>query len=126
MPLLLPPVKIRTKASVAPVRSASWLPAGLYNGMIAPLTPLTIKGFLWYQGETNSAHDRAPYYGRLFSAMIGDWRLHFAQGNLPFLFAQRSSFDSPEEDWGAVRDQQRRTLAVTNTAMVVTLDVAHC
>ena len=102
---------------------ASWLPAGLYNGMIAPLTPLTIKGFLWYQGETNSAHDRAPYYGRLFSAMIGDWRAHFGQGNLPFLFAQISSFDSPEEDWGTVRDQQRRTLAVANTAMAVTLDV---
>ena len=102
---------------------ASWRPAALYNGMIAPLTPLSIKGFLWYQGETNSAHDRAPFYGRLFSDMIGDWRTHFAQGNLPFLFVQISSFDSPGEDWGTVRDQQRRTLAVAHTAMAVTLDI---
>jgi sialate O-acetylesterase len=101
----------------------SWAPAALYNGMIAPLTPLSLKGFLWYQGETNSAHDRAPYYGRLFSAMIGDWRAHFAQGNLPFLYVQISNFNSPDEDWGTVRDQQRRTLAVANTAMAVTLDV---
>lgn len=101
----------------------SWLPAGPYNGMIAPFTPMSIKGFLWYQGETNSAQDRAPYYETLFSALIGDWRMHFAQGNLPFLFVQISSFNSPREDWGRVRDAQRRTLAVANTAMAVTLDV---
>ncbi|QMV18135.1 sialate O-acetylesterase [Granulicella sp. 5B5] len=101
----------------------SWFPASLYNGMIAPLTPLTIRGFLWYQGETNSALDRAPYYGSLFSALIGDWRAHFAQGNLPFLYVQISSFNSPSEDWGTVRDAQRRTLAVANTAMATTLDI---
>lgn len=103
----------------------SWLPAGLYNGMVAPFTPLSLRGFLWYQGETNSAHDRAPYYESLFSSLIGDWRMHFAQGNLPFLFVQISSFNSPQEDWGRVRDAQRRTLIVTDTAMAVTLDVGE-
>ena len=103
----------------------SWLPAGLYNGMIAPFTPLSLRGFLWYQGETNSAPDRAPYYYSLFSSLIGDWRMHFAEGNLPFLFVQISSFNSPQEDWGRVRDAQRRTLALTNTAMAVTLDVGE-
>ena len=93
--------------------------------MIAPLVPATIKGFLWYQGETNSALDRAPYYKTLFSALIGDWRSHFAQGNLPFLYVQISSFNSPDEDWGAIRDAQRRTLDVANTAMAVTLDIGN-
>lgn len=101
----------------------SWAPAELYNGMIAPLAPLSIRGFIWYQGETNSAYDRAPYYETLFSALIGDWRAHFAQGNLPFLYVQISSFNSPGEDWGRVRDAQRRVLEVANTAMAVTLDV---
>jgi sialate O-acetylesterase len=103
----------------------SWSPAGIYNGMIAPLIPATIKGFIWYQGETNSAVDRAPYYKTLFSALIGDWRSHFAQGNLPFLYVQISSFNSLSEDWGAVRDAQRRTLEVANTAMAVTLDIGN-
>ena len=101
----------------------SWSPAGLYNGMIAPFTPMSIRGFLWYQGETNSSPDRAPFYATLFPALIGDWRMHFAQGDLPFLFVQISSFNSPREDWGLVRDAQRRTLSVANTAMAVTLDV---
>jgi sialate O-acetylesterase len=106
-------------------QETSWLPAAIYNGMIAPLTPLTIKGFLWYQGETNSSHDRAGEYGRLFSALIGDWRMHFAQGELPFLYVQISSFNSPGEDWAMVRDQQRRVLSVAKTAMVVSHDVGQ-
>jgi sialate O-acetylesterase len=101
----------------------SWSPAGLYNGMVAPFAPMSLRGFIWYQGETNSAHDRAPYYTSLFSALIRDWRLQFAQGNLPFFFVQISSFNSPGEDWGKVRDAQRRTLGLVNTAMAVTLDI---
>ena len=55
--------------------------------------------------------------------MIGDWRSHWKEGNFPFLFVQISSFNSPGERWGIVRDQQRRALAVSNTAMAVSLDV---
>ena len=103
----------------------SWLPAGLYNGMVAPFAPMTLKGFLWYQGETNSQPGRAPYYRTLFPALIADWRRHFAQGDLPFYFVQISSFHSPGENWGLIRDAQRRTLEVANTAMAVTLDVGQ-
>jgi sialate O-acetylesterase len=103
----------------------AWVPAGIYNGMVAPFTPYSVKGFLWYQGEANSGHDRAPFYRTLLPALIADWRMHFAQGNLPFLFVQISSFNSPGEDWGTVRDAERRTLFVTDTAMAVTLDIGE-
>jgi sialate O-acetylesterase len=102
----------------------AWAASSLYNGMIAPVTPLAIRGVIWYQGESNSGLERAPLYDRLFSSMIGDWRRQFAQGDFPFLFVQISSYlSSPEEDWGTLRDAQRRTLSVANTAMAVTLDV---
>lgn len=103
----------------------SWLPAGLYNGMIAPLDNESIRGFLWYQGETDSSPARASHYATLFPALIQDWRARFRQGNLPFLFVQISSFHSPGEDWGMVRDAQRRTLYIGNTAMAVSLDVGN-
>ncbi|MGC1300429.1 MAG: sialate O-acetylesterase [Alloacidobacterium sp.] len=101
----------------------SWQPANLYNGMIAPLIPYTMKGAIWYQGETNSTPERAPMYTRFFSAMIQDWRTKWREGNFPFLYVQISNFYSPNEDWGQLRDQQRRALDVANTAMAVTLDV---
>ena len=102
---------------------ASWRPAGLYNAMVAPFTGYGLKGVIWYQGETNSRPDRAPYYESLFEALITDWRHAFAQGDLPFLYAQISSFGSPKEQWGLVRDAQRRALRLRATAMAVTTDV---
>ena len=104
---------------------SSWIPAGLYNGMVAPFTPYTIKGFLWYQGETDSAPDRADLYAKLLPALIADWRRQWRQGNLPFLFVQISSFESPQQNWGLIRDSQRRSLQVTNTGMAVTLDIGQ-
>ena len=101
----------------------SWRPGALFNGMIAPITPYSIKGVIWYQGESDSAPATAPIYAKSFSTMIGDWRSHWKEGNFPFLFVQISSYHSPGEQWGVVRDQQRRTLAVSNTAMAVSLDV---
>lgn len=104
----------------------SWAPAGLFNGMIAPATPYGIKGVIWYQGESNSPHASAYLYSKVFSTMITDWRRQWQEGNFPFLFVQISSFrSSPKEDWGMLRDQQRRTLAIGNTAMAVTLDVGE-
>jgi len=100
----------------------SWLPAGPYNGMIAPLTKYTIKGFLWYQGESDGSNERAPHYLDLFEDLITDWRAHFQQGDLPFLYVQLTSFGAGT-GWGVVRDAQRRTLALRGTAMAVTLDV---
>lgn len=98
-------------------------PAELYNGMVAPATPYTIKGVIWYQGETNGPPERAPLYNKLFSTMIADWRKDWHEGNFPFLYVQISSFNSPNQDWGTLRDAQRRTLSVANTAMAVSIDV---
>jgi sialate O-acetylesterase len=104
---------------------SSWEPSFLFNGMIAPAVPYTIRGFLWYQGETDSnpALFTPQLYSRLFPAMIRDWRTRWNEGDLPFLYVQISSFYSPAEDWGTIRDAQRQTLSVANTAMAVSLDV---
>ncbi|MDR3735689.1 MAG: sialate O-acetylesterase [Acidobacteriaceae bacterium] len=101
-----------------------WQPSGVYNAMIAPLTPYSVKGILWYQGESNSSPlARARDYRVQFPALIADWRMHFAQGRIPFLFVQISSFMGAHESWGLIRDAQRRTLDVADTAMAVSLDV---
>ncbi len=104
---------------------ASWEPAFLFNAMIAPAVPYTIGGFLWYQGETDSnpGNQNPQLYSRLFPAMIRDWRARWNEGDLPFLYAQISNFNSPAEQWGTIRDAQRQTLSVVNTGMAVTLDV---
>lgn len=105
---------------------ASWAPGNLWNGMIAPLTPFAIRGVIWYQGESNSKLDRAPLYGRVFRALIEDWRRQWGIGDFPFLFVQISNYKSnATEDWATVREQQLQTLALRNTAMAVTIDIGN-
>jgi sialate O-acetylesterase len=104
----------------------SWEPAALYNAMIAPLTPFAIRGVIWYQGESNSALERAPHYGTLFQTMIRDWRSHWAIGDFPFLYVQIANYKSDAlEDWAPVREGQRETLSLVNTAMAVTIDIGN-
>jgi sialate O-acetylesterase len=103
---------------------ASWGPGLLWNGMIAPLTPFPICGVIWYQGESNSALERWPLYNRIFRTLIEDWRRQWGVGDFPFLYAQISNFKSgPGEDWAELREQQLKTLELTNTAMAVTIDI---
>lgn len=95
----------------------------LFNGMVAPLVPYGIRGVIWYQGESN--WQRPEQYGRLFPAMIEDWRKQWSGPDMPFFFAQIAPFDY-RDDTGRVallREAQRRTQRVPHTGMVVTLDI---
>ena len=104
----------------------SWHPAWDYNAMVAPAIHYPIKGVIWYQGETNSNVERAAMYARIFPALIHDWRKQWQQGNFPFLFVQIAPFTSvPQENWAVIREAQRRTLSVANTAMAVTIDIGN-
>ena len=104
----------------------SWGPGMLWNGMIAPLTPMAIRGVIWYQGESNSPLERAPLYGRIFRTLIEDWRREWGIGDFPFLYVQISNFKStPAEDWATLREQQLKTLELKNTAMAVTIDIGN-
>jgi len=101
------------------------LPGGLFNAMIAPLLPGSIKGILWYQGESNVGH--ASEYGELFTAMITSWRAGFGQGDLPFYFVQLANFGDVSEvkdrGWAVLREQQARALSLPATGMAVTIDI---
>jgi sialate O-acetylesterase len=105
-----------------------WQPLGLYNGMIAPLLNYTIKGVIWYQGESNTA--RPLEYRKLFPALIADWRQQWNQGSFPFLYVQLANFmkvkvQPSESNWAELREAQLKTLTVPNTAMAVTIDIGE-
>ena len=94
--------------------------------MIAALTPLPIRGVLWYQGESNSALARVHSYDRVMRTLVEDWRREWGVGDFPFLYVQISNFTStPAEDWASLREQQVRTLTMRNTAMAVTIDIGN-
>ena len=54
-----PPVERRPTVPAAPQGPGHPnTPAGLYNGMIAPLVPYAVRGAIWYQGESNASEAR--------------------------------------------------------------------
>jgi sialate O-acetylesterase len=104
----------------------SWGPGMLWNGMIAPLTPASIRGVIWYQGESNASPERAPIYGSLFETMIEDWRRQWGVGEFPFLYVQIANWNAgPGDGWPQLREQQLKTLELHNTGMAVTIDIGN-
>lgn len=103
-------------------------PGALYNSMIAPLAGYAIKGFAWYQGESNTG--KADEYAKLQQAMIADWRLKWKEDNIPFLFVQLPGFMDynylpSESQWAAFREAQSRSLSLSKTAMAVAIDLGE-
>lgn len=99
-------------------------PAGLYHTMVERIIPYTVKGVLWYQGESDS--ERAELYDKLFTAVIKCWREQWNE-NLPFLFVQLPPFESFEDFTGDnfpyIREQQELvSKTVLNTYMISIMD----
>lgn len=96
-------------------------PMGLWENMLSTVIPYTLKGFIFYQGESNTA--RGAQYRKLFPAMIKEWRTSWGQGNIPFLFIQLPKFQTKSRYWNELREAQYLTsLHVKNTAMAVAFD----
>ena len=74
------------------IKEKNRTPTTLYQAMIHPLVGLTIKGVIWYQGESN--YDRANTYADMFSTMIREWRKNWGQKDtIPFYYCQIAPFD---------------------------------
>ena len=71
-------------------------PYSLFHSRLHPLIPYAIRGFIWYQGESNA--DEALLYRRLLPLMIADWRRVWGQGDLPFLQVQLANFQPPHDE----------------------------
>jgi sialate O-acetylesterase len=99
----------------------------LFNGMVAPAAKYGIRGFIWYQGESDAGHPEL--YGEMFPSLITDWRGRWGLGELPFLFVQLTSnelshdFETPNNSRSQLREVQKQTLSLPNTGMVVSIDL---
>ena len=67
------------------------LPSVFYNGMIHPIEPYTIRGFLWYQAEANI--NTPEVYTDRFVRMVRCWRERWGQGDLPFYYVEICPYD---------------------------------
>ncbi|MEM9020786.1 MAG: sialate O-acetylesterase [Planctomycetota bacterium] len=101
----------------------------IYNGMVAGLTPLSARGVIWYQGESNAGDGLR--YDHLKEALVKGWREAFQNKDLSFYWVGLAGFGRGQTNqpqgggWGPVREGQRRALRIPNTGMAVTTDIGH-
>jgi sialate O-acetylesterase len=100
----------------------------LYNGMIAPLGPIHLKGAAWYQGEADVGR---PGYDQRLLAMMKAWRTQFREPQLPFLIVGLAGFGQPvakptASNWAATINEQRKaTDADPRSALVSAIDIGE-
>lgn len=108
-----------------------------FNGMISPLNRLSIKGFIWYQGENDSHVTPASDYTSLNKTLISQWRTSFKQGTLPFYYVQMTPFaedyynttsvggDLKSDYYARFREAQANVREMPNSGMAITMDVGE-
>ena len=103
-------------------------PAGLYECMLKRIIPYTLKGVIWYQGESDDHKPRS--YAKLFSNMIDVWRTEWHDSHLPFVFVQlpvnRYKQDKDFKHWCLIREAQQKVHdTVKNAWMACTFDLGQ-
>lgn len=109
-------------------------PIMLYNSMINPIAGYTIKGCIWYQGESN--YERPDQYPLLFEKMVSEWRKAWGQNEFPFYFCQIAPYNyasiAPVEKQGGkfnsafLREAQCKSAQIIpNSGMVVLMDIGE-
>ena len=124
--------KMKDGKVLEPLTNDGGDPGKFYNTMIEPLIPFSIRGFLWYQGESNCFLNENIRYAYKFKTLIESWRSDWGNLNMPFYFVQIAPYNyssskdvrphSPEnlpEMWEA----QSLALTLPNTGMITITDL---
>lgn len=115
-----------------PIQLDKERPGKFYPDMIKPLAPFAIKGFLWYQGETNSFQNEGIEYTYKMQALIDGWRGLWHDNDLPFYFVQIAPFyyslsagkyPLTTETLPRFWEAQRLALNIPHTGMIATTDL---
>ena len=104
-----------------------------YQTIVQPLAPYALKGFLWYQGESNCFLNDTLQYGAKMKTLIESWRNLWGNANLPFYYVQIAPYYYSRSNGGnqthsptaepAFWEAQETALKLPHTGMVVTTDL---
>ena len=104
-------------------------PANIYNGVLKSHLGYSIRGAIWYQGESNAG--RAYQYRELFPLMISNWRQEWGQGDFPFYWVQLADFNAEQSEpgdstWAELREAQTMTMSkLPHTGEAVIIDIGE-
>ncbi|HEU6449379.1 MAG TPA: sialate O-acetylesterase [Verrucomicrobiae bacterium] len=133
----IPSLKKFAESKSNPQKLSNTHPMEIYNAMIAPIAGFSMRGALWYQGESNlmgtNADNDYLIYEKKMEALVGGWRKIWSEGDFPFYFVQIAPFkyyggrvcraNSPEMEAEFWELQSQAARKIKHTGMVVTTDI---
>jgi sialate O-acetylesterase len=96
---------------------------GMYQAMIHPVRRYGIKGFIWYQGESNNGE--GLLYFHKMRVLIDGWRKQFSNPDAPFLFVQLAPFTYNKGGLPEIWAAQQKALTIPHTGMAVINDIGN-
>ncbi|MFK7766072.1 MAG: sialate O-acetylesterase [Mariniblastus sp.] len=102
-------------------------PTVLHNAMVHPIVPYSVRGTIWYQGESNAG--RAFQYRKLMPMLVKDWRSKW-NNEMPFYWVQLANFLEPSKQpagstWAELREAQSMALRTPKTGQAVIIDIGE-
>ena len=104
-----------------------------YKKMIEPLAPYSLKGILWYQGETNVINGDGYNYAEKMKIFVESWRSAWNNEIMPFYYVQLAPYiysqrrdDLIAKTWESLPifwEAQTSCMNIPYTGMVVTTDL---
>lgn len=99
-------------------------PMVMYNGMLRPVAGYTVRGFLWYQGESNVS--RYMDYAARLADMVALWRGLWERDDLPFYYVEIAPFGYGNGKSPYLREAQCRAQElIPNSSMICTNDLVE-
>ena len=101
----------------------------IYNAMVNGIAPFSVRGAIWYQGESNG--EEGDIYFHKMKALIAGWRKMFENPKMLFYFVQLANWQEPTDNpaggdgWAAIREAQRKSLEIPYTGMAVIIDIGE-
>ncbi|OIR08107.1 hypothetical protein GALL_96060 [mine drainage metagenome] len=116
------------------IMAAKMQPSELYQRMVVPFIPFAVRGFLWYQGESNCMNAEGSIYTAKMRALIDSWRASWGEPEAPFYYALIAPFTySHEKHWDkllspdalpALWEAQIAALSIPHTGLITLTDIA--
>lgn len=105
------------------IRNPEGYPGAIYDSRMRPLEGCGLRGFLWYQAESNCGKGEDPRdYRHKMQVLAGSWRQAWDDPDLPLYFVQLPKYKEEAGGWIRMREEQRRSLVIAHTGMAVTID----
>ncbi len=100
-------------------------PSYMHNEAFDNITPFSLDGAVWYQGESDTTVAEAKIYPKELEALINCWRKDLMDDKLPFVIIQIADYDGRrDEGWTSIQQAQIDACeSIVNTYLLESRDI---